>query len=104
MLKHALMPALAGLALLAGAATPALKVHPDGHYLKTETGAPKVQKARRYADPKRPALGPKDALRVKGNRLVDAAGKEVWLQGVAICSLEWRADGEHVKRDAPHTR
>ena len=60
-------------------------------------GAPKVQKARRYADPKRPALGPKDALRVKGNRLVDAAGKEVWLQGVAICSLEWRADGEHVK-------
>ena len=40
MLKHALMSALAGLALLAGAATPALKVHPDGHYLMTEAGEP----------------------------------------------------------------
>lgn len=35
-------------------------------------------------------------LRVAGNRIVDPAGKEVWLQGVAIPSLEWSAGGEHI--------
>ena len=44
----------------------------------------------------RPALAAKDALRVKGNRIVNAAGEEVWLQGVAVPSLGWMAAGEHV--------
>ncbi len=36
-------------------------------------------------------------LAVKGNRLVDKkTGNEVWLQGVAIASLEWSAAGDHV--------
>jgi endoglucanase len=35
-------------------------------------------------------------LRVAGNKLVDSAGKDVWLQGVAIPSLEWSAGGEHI--------
>ena len=36
-------------------------------------------------------------LAVKGNRLVNKAdGSEVWLQGVAIASLEWSAGGDHI--------
>ncbi len=35
-------------------------------------------------------------LHVSGNRLVDAAGDEVWLQGVAVPSLEWSPGGEHI--------
>jgi endoglucanase len=35
-------------------------------------------------------------LHVAGNRMVDSAGKPVWLQGVAIPSLEWSAGGEHI--------
>ena len=36
-------------------------------------------------------------LRVKGNRLVDAkTGEEVWLQGVAVPSLEWGPGGDHI--------
>jgi len=41
-------------------------------------------------------LGARDELRVDGNRLRNAAGEEVWLQGVAICSMEWMVDGDHV--------
>lgn len=38
-----------------------------------------------------------DELVVKGNRLVSKAkGVEVWLQGVAIASLEWSAGGDHI--------
>ena len=41
---------------------------------------------------------PKSAmLKVKGNRLVDQTGKEVWLQGLAIPSMEWSANGEHIQ-------
>ncbi len=37
------------------------------------------------------------ALKVRGNRLVDAGtGVEVRLQGVAVPSLEWGPDGDHV--------
>lgn len=61
-------------------------------------GAPKVAAVRKYKDPKRPALAAKDLLHVKGNRLVNAAGEEVWLQGVAIPSLEWMAAGDHMKQ------
>jgi hypothetical protein len=36
-------------------------------------------------------------LAVKGNRLVAKAdGREVWLQGVAIASLEWSAGGDNI--------
>lgn len=36
-------------------------------------------------------------LVVKGNRLVSKAdGREVWLQGVALASLEWSAGGDHI--------
>ncbi len=37
-------------------------------------------------------------LKVSGNRLVDPSGKEVWLQGVNIPSLEWNPRGEQVER------
>jgi endoglucanase len=37
-------------------------------------------------------------LKVAGNRLVDPAGNEIWLQGVNIPSLEWSAGGENVLR------
>ncbi len=38
-------------------------------------------------------------IRVQGNRLVTVqGGREVWLQGVNIASLDWRADGENVYR------
>lgn len=35
-------------------------------------------------------------LRVVGNRLHTPDGKNVWLQGVAIPSLEWSGGGEHI--------
>ena len=50
-----------------------------------------------HAPKLRPALTEKDALHVVGNRLVNADGQEVWLQGVAICGLEWRADGDNIR-------
>ncbi len=37
-------------------------------------------------------------LKVQGNRLVDPSGKEVWLQGVCIDSLEWSATGDFMLR------
>ena len=59
----------------------------------------KVPKAKGRELPKVKArpLGERDALHVDGNRLLNAAGDEVWLQGVAICSLEWLADGDHIE-------
>ncbi len=36
-------------------------------------------------------------LTVKGNRLVDQNDNEVWLQGLAIPSLEWNPRGERIK-------
>ena len=36
-------------------------------------------------------------LQARGNRLVDAkTGKEVWLQGAAVPSLEWGPGGDHI--------
>ncbi|NLB69221.1 MAG: glycoside hydrolase family 5 protein [Lentisphaerae bacterium] len=38
-----------------------------------------------------------EPLKVKGNRLVSMkTGEEVWLQGVAIASMEWTAGGENI--------
>jgi len=43
------------------------------------------------------ALPPKTSeLKVSGNKLVTADGKDAWLQGVNICSLEWSATGDNV--------
>lgn len=42
-------------------------------------------------------------LKVQGNRLVSMKdGKEVWLQGVAIASLEWAAAGENILKSTDH--
>ena len=49
---------------------------------------------------KAPALRPltqDDVLHVSGNRLLNAKGKEVWLQGVAVPSLGWSSKGEHAR-------
>lgn len=35
-------------------------------------------------------------LHIAGNQLVDASNSPVTLRGVDICSLEWRADGDHI--------
>lgn len=62
------------------------------------------QKARekanwRPADPApeapKPEKWPKE-IRVAGNRLHDPSGKEVWLQGIHVVSLEWNPKGESV--------
>ncbi len=42
-------------------------------------------------------LGPEATLVVKGNRIVDQAGREEWLQGVNIPSLEWWHEGDHLR-------
>jgi Endoglucanase len=39
-----------------------------------------------------------EEIRVVGNRLQTAAGREVWLQGVNVPSLEWSSKGENVLR------
>ena len=39
-------------------------------------------------------------LRTAGNKVVDADGKEVWLQGVNVDSLQWNPRGERVMRSA----
>jgi endoglucanase len=39
-------------------------------------------------------------LRVAGNKVLDKDGKEVWLQGVNVDSLQWNARGERVMRSA----
>ncbi len=35
-------------------------------------------------------------LHVEGNKIKDAAGKEVWLQGIALPSLEFSLQGDHI--------
>ena len=35
-------------------------------------------------------------IKVSGNKLVTADGKEVWLQGLNVCSLEWTSTGNNV--------
>jgi endoglucanase len=35
-------------------------------------------------------------LRVVGNKIVNADGQEVWLQGVSLASLEWSAAGDNI--------
>lgn len=35
-------------------------------------------------------------LHVDGRHIVDAAGKELWLQGLSVPSMEWKADGDAI--------
>jgi len=35
-------------------------------------------------------------LHVDGRRIVDATGKELWLQGLSVPSLEWKVDGDAI--------
>ncbi|MDF3057623.1 MAG: glycoside hydrolase family 5 [Rariglobus sp.] len=47
--------------------------------------------------PLAPGVGAPPELRVQGNRLVTVkGGKEVWLQGVNVPSLEWSVKGERI--------
>ncbi|NQT86945.1 cellulase family glycosylhydrolase, partial [bacterium] len=46
--------------------------------------------------PKAPADKLPPMLEVMGNQIRDANGKSVWLQGLAIPSMEWSAAGEHI--------
>lgn len=41
------------------------------------------------------------ALQVKGNRIRTSAGKNVWLQGLCVDSLEWSAGGEKINQSIP---
>ncbi|EIP99086.1 endoglucanase [Opitutaceae bacterium TAV1] len=57
--------------------------------------APPPAPPREVSDPKK--FPPE--IRVQGNRLVSLRdGSEVWLQGVNVASMEWRANGENVLR------
>lgn len=57
--------------------------------------------AKQIADVK-PKVSPAPAdklppmLHVEGNKIIDANGNRVWLQGIAIPSLEWSESGEHI--------
>lgn len=42
-------------------------------------------------------LTQQSTLVVKGNRIFDQTGREIWLQGVNIPSLEWWHEGDHLR-------
>ncbi|MDF3128941.1 cellulase family glycosylhydrolase [Kiritimatiellaeota bacterium B1221] len=73
-----------------------------------EAGPLKEKQAVRAAEKARLTVAPEVAdeshwppvLKVRGNRLVDPEGNEVWLQGVNIASLEWSQAGENVLKSA----
>lgn len=80
-----------------------LTAYPVTEIERAEKEAAEKEAARIAALPKpkpRVAVPPADKLpkmlRVEGNRLKDADGREVWLQGVAIPSMEWSAGGENI--------
>ncbi len=82
-----------------------LTAYPVAEIDKAELAAKEKEAARIAALPKpqpKVAVPPADKLpkmlRVDGNRLKDPDGKEVWLQGVAIPSMEWSAGGENILR------
>ena len=89
-------PAAAPVAA-ASSATPPAPPPPSGLARKAprtelpEKGPPPVEAARKeYWPPE---------IRVQGNRLVTAVGgREVWLQGVNVPSLEWSIRGERIER------
>ena len=80
-----------------------LTPYPVAEIDKAEQAAKEKEAARIAALPKpkpKVAVPPADKLpkilHVDGNRLKDTDGKEVWLQGVAIPSMEWSAGGENI--------
>lgn len=68
---------------------------------KEEAERRKKEMARRAAlvKPQVP-LAPKDKLppmlHVEGNKIKDINGKDVWLQGISLCSMEWSASGDNI--------
>jgi len=80
-----------------------LTPYPVAEIDKAEQAAKEKEAARIAALPKpkpKVAVPPADKLpkllRVEGNRLKDSDNKDVWLQGVAIPSMEWSAGGENI--------
>ncbi|HEX8911722.1 MAG TPA: glycoside hydrolase family 5 protein [Humisphaera sp.] len=76
---------------------------PVGPLLAAEEEAAAKERARIAALPKpKPKVAAPAAdklpkpLHVEGNQIKDSTGKVVWLQGVAIPSMEWSAGGEHI--------
>ena len=59
---------------------------------------PRVQAKPSAVQTPRDVTGLSEPIRVEGNRIVGRQGKEVWLQGVCIDSLEWSAGGEHIEQ------
>ncbi len=69
---------------------------------KEAAAAKKAEEIARRAAQVKPQVEPADPsklppmLHVEGNQLKDANGNTVWLQGVAIPSMEWSAGGENI--------
>src|SRR5687767_11807874 len=40
-------------------------------------------------------------LRVEGNQLVDGNGRTVWLQGLSLDSMQWKAEGDQLQKSIP---
>ena len=59
---------------------------------------PRVQAKPSTVQTPRDVTGLSEPILVEGNRIVNHQGKEVWLQGVCIDSLEWSAGGEHIEQ------
>jgi len=71
----------------------------DAELLKIEADKAAITRAYLNLAPEAPqtAKWPEE-LHVKGNQIVNKSGKNVWLQGVNIASLEWSVKGESVLR------
>ncbi len=63
--------------------------------------APKVGLAPVPSVPMEPGTAVPAELRVSGNMLVGADGKQVWLQGLSVDSMQWNAGGEHILESIP---
>lgn len=77
----------------------------DNLSLKAIDPAPLIAAANAKAAEEKAAIVPPEApnrtkwpqeLHVQGNKVLTKDGKEIWLQGVNVDSLEWNAHGEHV--------
>lgn len=83
-----LVPLSAAAAAAAAAAAPKKTPTPK------PAPKPEAPPSQTMAPPEGASL-PKE-LRVAGNQLQTPDGKAVWLQGLAVCSMEWTAVGEHI--------
>ena len=73
----------------------------DPAALKAKKEARAKERARLHVDAEaaKPELWPSE-LKVVGNRLQNAEGEEVWLQGINVPSMEWNPAGENVLKSA----